>query len=319
MRNPVESAVLVLFTLTAATGCMLDDPEVVDELDEAESELALPPCAAGTWCVEPTPAGTALTLHDVWAAGANDVFAVGDNGVILRRQNNEWLTMASGTTQSLRGVHGTSASNVWAVGLNGTVLHYDGAAWSTVAVTASNIDAIWLASANDIFMSGGNMVWRSSNGGASFTASALAGSLFSISGVSASEVYVTGENAYVRKWNGSSWSTINPGAGTTTYFSVLAIGAGDFWVSDYTPAKETMHMSRAKWTAKGTSLAVFQSMYKSSATEVWGVGGSKIGRFNGTAWTMSAPLGNVSLWAVTGAPGHAWTVGGSGTVGHYVY
>ncbi len=316
MRTTVESAALVLVLLTAVTGCV-DDPELT--LDEEDSEVALPACAAGTWCLEATPAGTAITLHDVWAAGANDVFAVGDSGTIMRRQNNEWVTMASGTTQSLRGVHGTSATNVWAVGMGGAVLHYDGAAWSTVAVTASNIDAVWLASANDIFMSGGSSVWRSANGGASFTQNSMTGSLFAISGVSANEVYVTGENSYVRKWNGSAWSTVNPGAGTTTYFSVLAIGPGNVWVSDYMPNKETMHLVSSKWTAAKTTSAIFQSMHKSSATEVWGVGASKVGRFNGTTWTTSAPLGNVSLWSVTGAPGHVWTVGSSGTVGHYVY
>jgi len=297
---------------------MLDEPG--DEiLEEAKSELALPACASGSWCVEATPAG-ATTLHDVWAASAADVFAVGDNGTILRRQNSEWITMASGTTQSLRGVHGTSASNVWAVGMGGAVLRYNGVAWSTVAVTASNIDAIWLAGANDIFMTGGSTVWRSANGGSSFVGSPMTGSLFAISGASASEVYVTGENSYVRKWNGSTWSTVNPGAGTRTYFAVLAVGAGDVWVSDYMPTKETMHLLRGKWVAKGTSSAIFQSLYKSSATEVWGAGGSKVGRFNGTSWTSSAPFGaSTSLWSVTGAPGHVWTVGSGGMVGHYVY
>ena len=296
-----------------------DTDENENELEELESEVALPPCAAGTWCVEATPAGTS-TLHDVWAASATDVFAVGDNGTIMRRQNNEWVMMNSGTTQSLRGVRGTSASNVWAVGLGGTVLHYNGAAWSTVSVTAANIDAVWLADANNIFLCGGNTVWRSSNGGASFTASALGGTLFSISGVSANEVYVTGENAYVRKWSGSSWSTINPGAGTSTYFSVLAMGAGDVWVSDFTPSKETMHLTKGKWAAKATSYSIFQGMHKSSSTEVWGAGGTKVGRFNGSSWTTSAPFGSgASLWSVTGAPGHVWTVGSNGLVGHYVY
>ncbi len=289
------------------------------ELEELESEVALPPCASGTWCVETTPAGT-TTLHDVWAASANDVFAVGDSGTIMRRQNNEWVMMNSGTTQSLRSVRGTSASNVWAVGLGGAVLHYDGASWSTVAVTSANVDAVWLADANNIFLCGGSTVWRSSNGGASFTASALGGTLFSISGVSANEVYVTGENAYVRKWSGSSWSTINPGAGTSTYFSVLAIAAGDVWVSDFTPSKETMHLTKNKWAAKATSFSIFQSMHKASATDVWGAGGTKVGRFNGSSWTTSAPFGSgASLWGVTGASGHVWTVGSSGLVGHYVY
>jgi hypothetical protein len=317
MHNPVK--LTTLLSLLALTGCVeLDDSMEEASFAEAESELAIPTCASGTWCIEPSPAGTA-TVHDVWAAGANDVFAVGDGGLIMRRQNSEWIAMASGTTLSLRAVFGTSASNVWAVGHGGTVLRFDGTAWSPVAVTTSNIDAIWLADANTIFMSGGSTVWRSANGGASFTASNMTGSLFAISGTSASEVYVTGENSYVRKWSGSTWSTINPGAGTTTYFSVLAIAPGDVWVSDYTPSKETMHLVKGKWVAKATSSAVFQDLHATTANDLWGVGGSKVGRFNGSAWTVTAPFGTTSLWSVSGAPGHVWAVGGNGLVAHYAY
>lgn len=310
-----------LLSVLALTGCVeLDDtdPTVEESFDETASEIAIPACAAGTWCVEPSPATG--TLHDIFATGA-DVFAVGDGGMIMRRSNNEWVQMESGTTANLRAVAGTSATNVWAVGHGGTVLRFDGSAWSPLAVTSSNIDAIWIGSANDIFMSGGSTVWRSNNGGASFTATTLSGTLFSISGVSASEVYVTGENAYVRKWNGSSWSTVNPGAGTATYFSVLALAAGDVWVADFMPSKETMHLVKGKWAAKATSSAIFQGMHKgASVNDLWGVGGTKVGRWNGSSWTMTTPFGaSASLWGVSGTSGHIYAVGGNGLVAHYVY
>lgn len=319
MRNPVESAVLTLLTLTA--GC-LDDPSGDPvELGDTEAAVAVAPCAAGTWCTESTPADTTITLHDVWAASADAVFAVGDGGTILRRSANEWVALPSGTTASIRDVHGTSPSNVWAVGGGGTVLHYDGVAWSPVAVSATaNFECVYALSASEVFLCGGSSVWRTTNGGASFTVSNMTGSLFAISAASASEVYVTGENSYIRKWNGSSWSTINPGAGTSTYFAVLAIGAGDYWVSDYMPSKETMHFASKKWAAKATSTAIFQAMHKTSASDVWGVGGAKVGRFNGSAWTMTTPLGtSASLWSVSGVPGHVWAVGANGLVGHYAY
>lgn len=316
MANTTKLA-LVLLSLTAC----VDDPSITDdELAQAESAIAVPACAAGSWCVEPTPAGTA-TLHDVWAADANTVFAVGDNGTILRRSGGEWLAMTSGTTASLRDVHGTSATDVWAVGMSGTVLHYNGTAWSPVSVgtASSSFEGVYAASATQIFICGGASVWRSTNG-TTFASTGMTGSLFAIAGVSASEVYVTGENSYVRKWNGTSWSTVNPGAGTPTYFAVVAIASNDIWVSDYMPSKETMHLSGTKWTAKGTSAAVFQSMHKTTASDVWGVGASKVGRFNGTSWTMTTPFGTgASLWSVTGAPGHAWAVGANGLVGHYQY
>lgn len=318
MNKPVESAAFVLASLVAVTGC-LDDPSITDaELEMAESAVAVPACASGTWCVEATPAG-AVTLHDVWAADANNVFAVGDGGTILRRSGGEWLAMPSGTTASLRDVHGTSASDVWAVGQGGTVLHYNGSAWSAVSVGSTNFECVYAASATNVFLCGGSSVYRSTNG-TSFTMTGMTGSLFAIAGVSASEVYVTGENSYVRKWNGSTWSTVNPGAGTPTYFSILAMGAGDVWVSDYMPTKETMHLVKSKWAAKGTSSAIFQSMQKGNGTDVWGAGGAKVGRFNGTAWTMTTPFGTAaSLWSMTGVTGHMWTVGANGLVGHFQY
>lgn len=321
MNKPVESAALVLASLVAVTGC-IDDPSITDEeLAMAESAVAVPACAAGTWCVEATPAGTGLTLHDVWAADANNVFAVGDGGTILRRSGGEWLAMPSGTTQSLRDVHGTSAADVWAVGMAGTVLHYNGTAWSkvTAGTATTNFDCVYAASATKIFMCGGSSIYRSTNG-STFTATSMTGSLFAISGVSANEVYVTGENSYVRKWNGTTWSTVNPGAGTPTYFSILAVGAGDVWVSDYMPTKETMHLVSNKWAAKGTSSAIFQAMDKGNGSDVWGAGASKVGRFNGTSWTMTTPFGTgASLWGVSAAGGHVFAVGANGLVGHYAY
>lgn len=318
MTKPVESAALVLATLVAVTGC-IDDPSITDEeLAMAESAVAVPACASGTWCVEATPAG-AVTLHDVWAADANNVFAVGDNGTILRRSNGEWLAMPSATTASLRDVHGTSASDVWAVGQAGTVLHYNGTAWSAVSVGTANFECVYAASATQIFLCGGSSVWRSTNG-TSFTATGMTGSLFAIAGVSANEVYVTGENSYVRKWNGTAWSTMNPGAGTSTYFSVTALGAGSVFVSDYMPGKETMRLASGKWTAKGTSSAIFQGMSKGNGSDLFGAGGAKVGRFNGTSWTMTTPFGTgASLWSMTGTTGHMWTVGANGLVGHFQY
>ena len=64
------------------------------------------------------------------AVNTGDVFAVGDGGTILRRQNNAWTKMTSGTTSNLRGVWGASGSDMWAVGEAGTVLHWNGTTWA---------------------------------------------------------------------------------------------------------------------------------------------------------------------------------------------
>jgi hypothetical protein len=298
-------------------GSLADDEPDYDEASEA---ITAPACSSGQWCIEPAPVATTTTLRGAWAASANDVFVVGDGGTVLRRTNNDWSAIPSGTTAMLKGVWGTSATNVWIVGAAGTVKRWNGSSWTSFAVTTSNVDAIWGSSASDIWLAGPSTVWHSTNGGASWTTSALSGALFSISGTSADDVWVTGENAYLRHWANNTWTTVNPGAGTSTYFTVLALATNNVWTTDFTPSKETLRYTGSTWTPARTGSAIFQGLHAKSATDIWGVGASKIGRWNGTAWTVTSPVGtNASLWSVTGAPGHVWAVGSSGLIAHYVY
>jgi hypothetical protein len=68
----------------------------------------------------------------VWVAAPDDVFAVGDGGVILHRDATGWSSMTSPTTRPLYGVKGTSGHDVFAVGYGNVLLHYDGARWTPV-------------------------------------------------------------------------------------------------------------------------------------------------------------------------------------------
>jgi hypothetical protein len=309
-------SLIVLATMAGLTACV-DGEFEGDELAEAESAATIPACASGTWCMEASP--TSTMLYSVWAASANDVFAVGSAGTILRRQNSEWLPMASGTTQNLRGIWGTSSSNVWVAGAMGTVLHFDGAKWSPVVVdTTNNLNAVWMASANDIFMAGGGSVLRSTNGGATFTKYNFSGSAVGISGSGPTDVWVSTESSYVRRFNGSTWSTVNPGAGTS-YFAVHVRALDDTLVASYTPTKETMQFAASKWTARKATGATFQRMHAASANDVWGVGMSKVGRWNGSTWTITSPFPSLSLYGVGGAAGHVWAVGDNGAIAHYAY
>ena len=65
---------------------------------------------------------------------------------------------------------------------------------------------------------------------------------------------------------------------------------------------------------------MFQKMHAMSATDIWGVSGSKVGRSNGSAWTLTTPLGTgAQLYGVAGTTGHVWAVGGTGLIAHYAY
>lgn len=75
----------------------------------------------------PRQNGAPLTpMRDIWGSSSDDVYAVGDGGVIhhLAKLHAAFAPQGSGTTRRLDAVWGSSASDVYAVGEAGTILHH---------------------------------------------------------------------------------------------------------------------------------------------------------------------------------------------------
>ncbi|MEA3247776.1 MAG: hypothetical protein U9Q74_16625 [Gemmatimonadota bacterium] len=89
-------------------------------------------CKGGTSCgSQPSPAASAGALYSVWGSAANNIFAVGVGGRILKYDGTAWATMASPTNRTLARVAGSGPTDVWALG-DSVLLHYDGTQWSVV-------------------------------------------------------------------------------------------------------------------------------------------------------------------------------------------
>ncbi|MBN2529917.1 MAG: hypothetical protein JXR76_26240 [Deltaproteobacteria bacterium] len=74
------------------------------------------------------------TLWDVWGSGAGDVYAVGDEGLIVHYNGSDWSQMSSPVTETLYAVHGNAPDNIYAVGDNETVVHFNGESWQRIDV-----------------------------------------------------------------------------------------------------------------------------------------------------------------------------------------
>ena len=57
-------------------------------------------------------------VYGVWARGADDVWAVGSNGLIRHFDGRSWTQVASGTDETLVGIHGAGRT-IWVVGAEG--------------------------------------------------------------------------------------------------------------------------------------------------------------------------------------------------------
>lgn len=71
-------------------------------------------------------------LYGAFALG-EALYAVGAQGVILRRSADSWIHETSGTTRDLYTIWGTAADDLWAAG-SGVVLHRTTQGWQTVPV-----------------------------------------------------------------------------------------------------------------------------------------------------------------------------------------
>ena len=69
---------------------------------------------------------TESTLNSMWGEPGGDIFAVGFGGVIAQYDGTEWCVRKSETGSDLYGIWGASSTEVFAVGDNGTVLAYSG-------------------------------------------------------------------------------------------------------------------------------------------------------------------------------------------------
>lgn len=149
------------------------DPNAeTDPLDSApEGE---PQCTSTGWCWEsPYVPSTIHALHRATAkegAPANPVWAVGDDGTILRSRSrgDAWLKMVVPTTKHLLGVFALDRASrsptgekrkAWAVGTEGTVVAFDGKAWSTVDLglglgSSTTFTGVWAAAEDDVWLVG---------------------------------------------------------------------------------------------------------------------------------------------------------------------
>jgi len=110
----------------------------------------VPAGSDGTGWVQQRWTGGDPALQGVWGRSADDVFAVGGEGLILHYDGQVWSPQASGSAADLIEVFGSSGADVYAVGPGSTVLHYDGNAWSPVDVgVAGDFYGVWVSANGD--------------------------------------------------------------------------------------------------------------------------------------------------------------------------
>lgn len=111
----------------------------------------------GTWSeMEFSVTDVDTYLRDIWGSASNDIFTVGDDGIIKHYDGAMWTDMQSPSLATLTGVWGSGPDDVFAVGRDSVLLHYDGSAWTTMDWTGTllNFVAISGRDGNDVYAAG---------------------------------------------------------------------------------------------------------------------------------------------------------------------
>jgi hypothetical protein len=88
----------------------------------------------------------AKALFKVFALATDDVWAVGDVGLVLHYDGVAWSQVAIDTPADMISLWGVGADELVAVGgrSNGVVARYDGSAWTVATLESSGLNGVWM-------------------------------------------------------------------------------------------------------------------------------------------------------------------------------
>lgn len=130
-------------------------------------------CSDAGWCWQnPLPHGN--RFYAAFAPTNDEVWAVGEMGIIQHWTDAGWDFSYSPANRTLMGISGNSADNVWVVGSAGTVLRWDGSKWGAdspasnsllTAVAVSAAGTVGVTSGSTVYFRRGPLDWTSGDYG----------------------------------------------------------------------------------------------------------------------------------------------------------
>lgn len=252
--------------------------DLFDPTPDLAGGVAAAICGSGGFCWEnPLPQGN--RLFKVWVGGANDAWAVGDHGTILRWNGVALTRYDSGTIADLTDISFASSTDGWIVGGGGTVLRWNGTAWSAASTPAPAVALVGV--------------------------SAFGG-----------EVWIFPAAGDALHWSAGSWSTVSI-APLTSVAATYTSGAGDIWLANATGS--TVHLESGAFVARGSSLNPVTAIWGSGSDAYVGSNGTDVAYWNGSTWGALPvlPSYTYALGGWSSGPSHVVVAGTSGALRHF--
>ncbi len=272
---------------------------------------------SGNWSLH-TQIPSGHHLQDISVVSSQDIWAVGDNGLIVHYNGTTWNTVSSPTGDRLDAISMISATDGWAVGDGGKIIHYNGTSWSLVtSPSTDHLNAISMISATDGWAVGAAGKILRYNGTSWSEFSDTGGNTwYAIHMLTATDGWLVGNQGLIYRWNGSTWSN-HTDTGGTVWSGVYMLSATDGWVIG--DQGNIYRWNGTTWSLHtDTGGDNWNDVHIYSSTDGFIVGqGGKILHWNGTAWIESTPF-TYDLNGVTMiSPTLSWAVGVGGLIFRY--
>jgi hypothetical protein len=278
-------------------------------------------------------------LNAVYGLSADEVYAVGDGGTILRRQGGMWAAEASPVAVGLTAVWG-AGDEVFAVGQGGTVLRRSAGGWrqESTGLTGERLSAIWgtvRSGQATVYVVGslGTMLRREKGTWTMLSSRVTSTPLSAVWARRADEVYAVGPSGLILRRRGTvavgAWSQEGDGVTAEGLNAVAGYAANkdaEAQVYAVGTGGTILHRSAGAWTIEGAVLTGQElTAIWVGADVVYAVGrGGRVARRQDGRWQLEKlPAGVpeadlLSVWGSgQGAGLHVYAVGAGGLVLRY--
>ncbi len=289
------------------------------DIDAAQPAL----CNEHGFCWEnPRPLGN--RLRRVISPGAGEIWAVGDAGTVLRRNNGSFALMPTGSERNLNAIWGNSSDH-YVVGDAATVLHYQGAAYAAEPSVGGNLLDVFAGAGIPFAVgSAGTVVRRTGTGTWMADSSGTTQDLWGLWGSSLSTLTAVGAAGTVTRYpgTGTAWTSSTEAAYASYTFRGLTGSGTTLWGID---SYGGISRNAGTWTESR----------RNTNDNLWGIavvsgtpyvaGGNPGGtgtvlRFDGAAWqrdVTGAGAPNTFFGIAGSAANDVWAVGDAGTIWQY--
>ena len=312
---------------TAPTDTDLSGDLATDAGDVPEKDTG-GPVEAGYKPVGLAPSGS---LFAVW--GMEDtVLAVGEDGVILRRQGSHWSPMKSPVEVDLHCVFGEALDDVWAAGADGTVLHWNGVEWAEEDPEVGNLKGITLRGAwgeeGHLYLVGDKgTILHKAGPQWSQEEAIVTYDLVSIWGPSLVDIYVGASGGTILRKIGGAWSSVQVAGGGISINGLYGLSNKEVWAGG---SKGTIAvLEGAQWVPKVSNDMAergLNAVWAFAETDVFHIGDDGVlVHSDDSKWNMFEVEGPYyknrtfhGLWGRhNGNTNEAWAVGEKGAVLRY--